>query len=145
MELSKSAILVADIPVDSRFPIHNRKLEVEKEGVHTPDDFEDEQVLVLRDGDKIHILTGCSHRNLPNIVNAAIRATRTAKIGSNSVDSICKEPTIPSWILSPNFCRTSIFENIYPCHCTGLTELFKLAGLLGSRFKPVSTGDIITL
>lgn len=148
VKFGKSVMLVSDIPVDNRYPVHNRNLTVESESANNkriPDLFEDEQILVLRDGDKIHILTGCSHRNLPNIVNAAIRATRTAKIGSIFGGLHLQGAEDSKLEAVAEYLRDIDFEKLYPCHCTGLKEICKLTKLLGDRCSPVSTGDTITL
>lgn len=145
LELEGIGRLVADIPVDPEFPVHNRKLEVERGGAKIPDPFDDEQILALRDGAKIHVLTGCAHRSLPNIVNAAIRATGVSKIGSivGGLHLIGMDEAHLDKLAG--FMSGVDFENLYPCHCSGIAEKLYLRDKLGDRVKLISTGDNITL
>ena len=52
------------------YPVDSCGLQVRRSGAVLPDDFRHEQYLLLTEGDKRVLISGCSHRGIVNIVHA---------------------------------------------------------------------------
>lgn len=109
------------------------------------DNFDDELSLVFDEKDGIVIVTGCAHRGILNIANAAIRAFPGKPIkalvgGFHLIDASDKElaeiaKTIA--LLDP--------EAVFCAHCTGLRGFSALLNILPGRVAWLSCGMSISI
>ena len=70
-EILPGALLFADVGRELPLPAANAVLFREEGGALVPDDFRDEQHLLLRAEGKAVLVTGCAHRGIGNIVRRA--------------------------------------------------------------------------
>ncbi len=141
--LGEHVLLVTDIPAGGGFPVNNEGLTVKRDGRSVPDPFDDELAVTLIDGGRIHILTGCSHRALPNIVEAAFAASGVRRVGSILGGLHTKGTGRETLDKLAGYLETVGFEALYPCHCTGREEADYLRGRLGDRVRPAAAGYAI--
>jgi 7,8-dihydropterin-6-yl-methyl-4-(beta-D-ribofuranosyl)aminobenzene 5'-phosphate synthase len=71
-EISENIFLFPDINIVHPIDFHNEGLKVENYGQIVTDQFEDELFLVLKQNNKLNIVTACSHRGITNICETAI-------------------------------------------------------------------------
>lgn len=67
-EINESIHIITGIPHHDPLPRANEGLLMGKEGVLLPDDFIHEQNLLIKEGERSVLLTGCSHNGIVNIV-----------------------------------------------------------------------------
>ena len=137
--LSKSAVEIlpgvtmsGEIPLavegnsfDSRFRTGYKDL--------VQDTFEEEQCLILRDGDSTAVLVGCAHKGLENNVLAAMDTAGVSRVdllvggfhlgmaGEDRLESIV------------HFLERMDIGQIVCCHCTGMSAFEYLRARLGDR------------
>ena len=110
-----------------------------------PDLFEDELSLVSVEGGELTIVTGCAHRGILNIAQAARRA-----FPGKSVRAIVGGFHLGSW---PDKALAEIARDfaalepaaLYPSHCTGLRGFAALDAALHGKAASLSCGMTIEL
>jgi 7,8-dihydropterin-6-yl-methyl-4-(beta-D-ribofuranosyl)aminobenzene 5'-phosphate synthase len=109
------------------------------------DTYEDEQCLVVRNGNSISVLVGCAHRGLENNVRAAMNVEGVDRIdliaggfhlGGTSEDSL--EALV-------GFLRSVDVGRIACCHCTRNSAYEYMRSKLGPRVTLGRTGASWTL
>lgn len=124
-EIAQDIFILAE--VEEKHPIHDR--------------VDHEIVLVIKNNNKLIILSGCSHgeilniigtvtRMFPNIyIKAVIGGFHLTEKDKDFVERIGREMS-----------KYSI-ERIYTCHCTGVGNCRILKTILGSKIEYISTGS----
>ncbi len=117
--ISDSIIFLGEIPRINNFEAQNISFEDENEIL---DFIPDDSALAIIQQEQLHIITGCSHSGICNIVDYARKIT-----GIDSVKTV-----IGGFHLKQNdeqtqktiqFFKSNKIENIYPSHCTQLEAL----------------------
>lgn len=127
----------------------NSTLFEEQDGDYIPDPFHHEQNLLIREGERLHLLAGCAHRGIINILR------RAAEIGGKAPDSVfagfhLTNPGLKQ-DLPESFVRLVGLElKKYPClyytgHCTGAKPFAVLKDVLGDRVSYLSGGLEVTV
>ncbi|MCI1966826.1 MAG: MBL fold metallo-hydrolase [Oscillospiraceae bacterium] len=117
----------------------------EKNGEKVPDTMEDEQILVVRDGNGLAVFSGCSHRGIVNCLEHVRRCFPDIKIKFLAAGmhlSREKENRIKK---TEEYLVQSELEVIVPLHCTGIPEASRLKMALGDRCILGQVGDRINL
>ncbi|HQJ05764.1 MAG TPA: MBL fold metallo-hydrolase [Spirochaetota bacterium] len=71
-EIAKGFFIIPDIKIYNNFDTHFKNMYIlNEENEFIEDNFLDEQFLVIKNGGKINIVSGCSHRGITNIVKTA--------------------------------------------------------------------------
>ena len=123
-------------------PIESYGLNVRRKGVISPDDFRHEQYLLITEGDRRILISGCSHRGIVNIVHwfhpdVLIGGFHLMKLdpqgdGQEALDQVASEllayPTV-----------------YHTCHCTGVPQYEYLKPKMGDRLFYISAGQEITV
>lgn len=112
-------------------------------GVHTPDKFAHEQYLLIREGDKTVLISGCAHKGVVNIVrwfepNVLIGGFHLAKLNPDIPEQHAQLSSIANDLLAGS---TSYFTG----HCTGAPAYHFLQERMGERLHALSTGLTFTL
>lgn len=104
------------------------------------DFFQEELTLVLRDGNSAHVITGCSHRGIGNIlldihnqgftIKSVVGGFHLTKDNISGVDTGCK------------ILKKLEIPLIRPCHCTGDTVVEKMKHELPGKVFEVNGGDV---
>ncbi len=118
--ISDTIIFLGEIPRNNTFEAQNTSFEDEN---GNPDFIPDDSALVIIQQEQLHIITGCSHSGICNIIDYARKIT-----GIDSVKTV-----LGGFHLKYNseqtqktihFLKSNQIENIYPSHCTQLEALF---------------------
>ena len=120
-------------------PLNTCGLTVEENGVLVPEDFRHEQYLLVREGEKRILISGCSHKGICNL--AAWFQPDILVGGFHLKDKEAHDPAIAQLgeILGT-------FPTIYYTgHCTGTAQYDQLKGILGDRLQAFSTGTVLEL
>ena len=141
LSLGDGLTLYPDIPL--RDPVNSWGLQKQQDGRLVPDDFRHEQYLLLEEGGKRILFSGCSHRGILNIarhfrpdvliggfhfmkLDPQTREGRTAL--TQAAESLLALPCV-----------------YYTCHCTGIPQYEFLKTILGDRLHYLATGSRLTL
>lgn len=119
-------------------PSDTSGLTVEENGVLRPEDFRHEQYLLVEEGGKRILFSGCSHKGILNIVahfqpDILVGGFHFMKIQDEETlrsagEALLQYPTI-----------------YYTGHCTGQAQYTFLKDILGDRLNALSTGFVATL
>lgn len=127
--------------------LSNNKLLVPQGDGYRQDPFRHEQSLVIRDGGRLVLLAGCSHRGIVNIMDAAMEMTGApfdAVVGgfhlSNPRDG-GSEPGETIDAIAEYF--LSLPTEYWTCHCTGMTAFQMLRERLGDKIHYAAAGTTI--
>jgi 7,8-dihydropterin-6-yl-methyl-4-(beta-D-ribofuranosyl)aminobenzene 5'-phosphate synthase len=109
-----------------------------------PDEFDDEQFLVLKKGNEISILTACSHRGITNICNTAVEYFKlpvNIVLGGFHIKD-CPENQYQFIVdclkgLSPKYIGVS--------HCTGVDKFARMVNDFPAKVFYNQTGNEITI
>ena len=147
-QVDQNLTLFSDITGQDCKPLGNRTLFERENGQYVPDRFTHEQSLIVREGDKAALFTGCAHRG----VNICARAK----------EIIGRDPDFViggMHLFSPSTGKSEPDENIravasrlaqtgsryYTCHCTGQHAFAVLRETLGERIAFLAAGSVIEL
>lgn len=146
-QVSDTLTLFSDIAGADCVPTGNRTLYERENGTYVPDRFLHEQSLIVREGDKTVLLTGCAHRGVVNI------CARAKELLGRDPDVVIGG----MHLFSPSTGKSEPDENIravaerlaqtnsryYTCHCTAPHAYDVLRETLGERIAFLSAGSII--
>ncbi len=124
---------------DAVIPAEPFGLTMERNGCRVPEDFRHEQYLLIREGEKTILFSGCSHRGIENIVqwfqpDVLIGGFHFSKLDpasprlTEAARQLLKYPTV-----------------YYTGHCTGQTQYAAMKEVMGDRLHELSTGSILKL
>jgi 7,8-dihydropterin-6-yl-methyl-4-(beta-D-ribofuranosyl)aminobenzene 5'-phosphate synthase len=129
-------------------PRGNRRLFVDSAGTLVRDPFDHELMMVVHEEDAMVVFTGCSHRGILNLIDAARaqfpRVPIKAVFGGFHLIGL---PFFDSMAASRAEVREigwqvldKVEGPVYSGHCTGKKGFGVLAGVMGERLKPFNTG-----
>ena len=120
-------------------PSYSDGLTVLKRGQHEPDDFRHEQYLLIREGEKRILVTGCSHRGVMNIKTWFAPDVYVGGFHLMKLDPVAdriKLKAVGSFLTQK--------ETVYfTGHCTGEEQYALLKETLGERLHRLSTGSFL--
>ena len=119
-------------------PADTAGLEMEEQGQRKPDDFRHEQYLLVEEGDKRILISGCSHKGILQIMEAFrpdilvggfhfMKITEEAKL-AEAAKKLLEYDTV-----------------YYTGHCTGLTQYAYLKSVMGDQLHYIAAGTIVEL
>ncbi len=121
-----------------------KKYPVESHGMHTLspegkelDQFFHEQYLIITEGDKKTVISGCSHKGILNIMSwlkpdVIVGGFHFYPLDVNGAGKEKLDLSIQELLE---------YETMYyTCHCTGSTQYQYLKGYMGSRIEYIATG-----
>lgn len=124
-------------------PIDSFGLSREQDGALIPDDFRHEQVLLIREGEKRILISGCSHRG---VLNYARWFTPDVLIGGFHISKL--DPEDPPARARLEALAHALLEQdtvYYTGHCTGLPQFDFLKTIMGSQLHAIYTGHEVRL
>lgn len=148
-KIDEDILLFSNVDRKEFLSTSNKSL-LKKEGdLYLEDDFRHEQNLILKEGDKHILISGCSHCGVVNILDKA------SKILNENIDisigglHLCKPST--KKIEKEEFIR-ALGENLkerdtkfYTCHCTGEKPFSILKDILGEKIDYLKTGSVLEI
>lgn len=117
-------------------PSYSGDLTVERKGQRIPDDFKHEQYLLIREGEKRLLISGCSHRGVMNIKTWFAPDVFVGGFHLMKLDPVkdrVKLRAVGSYLTQKD---TVYFTG----HCTGEEQYALLKEVLGERLQRLSTG-----
>ncbi len=131
-------------------PSSNGNLRVKTEdGAYEPDCFDHEQSLVITEGERSVLLSGCAHNGIRNILreykrkfgrepDAVISGFHLMKKTEYSDEEICE-------IIDTAKELKEYQTQFYTGHCTGLPAYRVMKSIMGDRLEYVHCGDTVSL
>ncbi|WP_303850323.1 MBL fold metallo-hydrolase [Seleniivibrio woodruffii] len=109
------------------------KLFAEVDGITAKDRFRDEQFLIIREDEGIHIVTGCTHCGPENLINFAKKLFPDKKILSltGGLHLFRSDGSYTQKVI--NVLRCEDIKIIATGHCTGLDASFAIKAALGEK------------
>ncbi|HOF12434.1 MAG TPA: MBL fold metallo-hydrolase [Treponemataceae bacterium] len=104
----------------------------------------DETILAIETDKGLFLITGCGHAGFINICETIRKRTRKkilAVLGGFHLEGVSKERLKAT----RDYIKKTGIEKIYPCHCTGDTEIEWLEKELPGIAQKVCVGDLIKL
>ena len=130
-----------------RLPFSNARLKRETGGVFRQDEFEHEHFLVISEGAKRVLISGCAHNGVLNILKEYTRRFGAAPDAVISGFHLMKKTDHTAGeireIEDTARALTQYDTVFYTCHCTGLPAFERMKQIMGSRLEYVHSGDEI--
>ena len=152
-EVAPGVWLLTEIEDNHPRPTGNRRLFAERDGALTPDPFDHELVMVIREDDGMVIFSGCSHNGILNMVdtararfpNSPVKAVFGGfhLIGLPKFNTMAASPADVESIARDMMTR--IDGTVFTGHCTGGKAYGVLAGVMGDTLRPLSTGATVVV
>lgn len=128
----------------------NDKLFAKRNGKIVFDQFEHEQYLIITDGNKQVMITGCSHNGIANIIEkyVEINEGRIDKLacvlgGFHLFNPITRKYESDELISDLAEYLSGLNANFYTCHCTGQKAYKILKDRMGKQLDYLSVGTRI--
>jgi len=151
-EIATDIFIVPSITTQHPLPTGNGSLYKEEEGALIPDDFDHEDLLVMRDDDGLIIFSGCCHNGILNVLDT-VRAEFPgcpikAVIGGFHLfnPALAKIAEEPAYVRSLGEAMLASEGTLFITgHCTGTEAYGILKEILGDRLAYFSTGREFSL
>jgi 7,8-dihydropterin-6-yl-methyl-4-(beta-D-ribofuranosyl)aminobenzene 5'-phosphate synthase len=145
-EIGNDIYIITDIEKKYPTPTSNKYLFVKTGDRLVRDSFDHELIMVIKENDRLNVITGCSHNGVNNMIQAVknnfpkekiktvvggFHLMKTSKVRCTETDAISK------------MFQAENIEKIYTGHCTGKTAFKRLKSLLGDRIELLKTGAVI--
>lgn len=142
-EIFPDVFLVSRIPKGADFegvsPVFYRTQEEQL----IPDDMQDEQVLVIRDGGKIHVIAGCCHMGFVSCLRYVREKFPEEAFGTVLAGMHLRSASCERLNATIEAVRELNIERLIPVHCTGMMAIAQMKLALGERCRTVSAGSEI--
>ena len=136
-DLRDGLTLCAETPLPTVCAPGTFGLTAEVDGTRIPDPFRHEQYLLVREGSRRILFSGCSHRGILNIVD---RFRPDILVGGFHVSKMPADNTLTELAQK----LAAYGTDFYTCHCTGLPQLAHMARFM-PRLHAITTGDSLNL
>lgn len=141
--------LYSKLETKNYLPEGNKDLFKKDSDFLIPDDFSHEQYLIIKEGNKTILLTGCAHKGIVNIVEEFIKLKNYSPDYVIGGFHLLKEPMRSSKgqrrIEEIAKYLKGVGAKYYTCHCTGNKAYKILKEILGDRIEYLSTGSQIEI
>lgn len=123
-------------------PTDNYKLYTIRDGVKIPEDFRHEQYLLLREGNKTVLITGCSHKGIVNLAHwfapdILVGGFHFKALDPQSADRAVLDDACEHLLSHPT--------TYYTGHCTGVKQFQYLKTKMHHRVHYLSTGQVLSI
>ncbi len=126
----------------SRFPMDSFGLNVRENGCFYPDSFLHEQYLLVEEGEKKILFSGCSHRGILNIADCF---RPDVLIGGFHFKKLDPEGAGAETLKEAAAVLMEYPSLYYTGHCTGQAQYRFLKQIMGERLSYLSTGSVLTI
>lgn len=124
------------------YPSDSGGLTMLVEGKMVQDDFRHEQYLLIREGGRRILISGCSHKGILNIMDWFRLDVLIGGFHFVSIDLDEEGREILSQRADALLAYPAVY---YTCHCTGVPQYEYLKTLMGDRLHYLSCGQALTL
>ena len=123
------------------FNINSFGLNVLRCDKYVADDFCHEQYLLIHEGNKKILISGCSHKGLINIMRCVQPDVFVGGFHYSKLDPAADSVTLDG--IADNLLKLNC--TFYTCHCTGVEQYNYLKTKLSNTLFYLSTGDIVEI
>ena len=147
LKIDEELSLFSGIGKRYRIPETNARLKEQKEGGYVQDEFAHEQCLVVREGGRTVLFSGCAHNGILNILEHYQNLYGKAPDMVISGFHMMKKEQYTDRELE-DMIKTAKLLSKYPtgfytCHCTGLPAYEVMKKYMGDKLEYVHTGEEI--
>lgn len=132
-----------------RWPEGNRELTEEKDGKRTQDVFSHEQCLIVREGNRTLLASGCAHNGILNILDRYRELTGTypdaVVSGFHMIKKTGYEESDLTAIRQTAEELKAIPTAFYSGHCTGNLPFDVMKEIMGEKLRRITAGDTFTV
>lgn len=121
----------------------DKNLYISKNGEYLKDHFPDEQYLILSEDENYHLITGCSHAGIVNIILDFRKKFGNVKLKSISGGFHLFRSSIRELERVLNFLIENNIEYIITGHCTGIDAICHFKNRLDERLIPIKVGLVV--
>ena len=141
LDLGGGLFITGEVSSTAKEPVHNKNLFIETDGEAVPDGFRDEIYLVFREADGIHIVSGCSHKGILNILSHIAGLFPGTPILSLTGGMHWRgSPASELDTVARRLAGYSI-RSLRLLHCTGAAEAAYIKQKTGMNIRYSSSGD----
>lgn len=147
-EISREVSLLHEVTRKEPLPPGNETLYMEKGGEILPDDFIHEQHLVVREGEKTVLFSGCGHQGILNILGTLedqMNIKTDAVFGGFHIKKPSKVNPDPFYVDHLAVKLAEKGAHYYTCHCTGRKMYGKLQKTLKTKIDYIRTGSVVEI
>ena len=130
-------------------PFTNKRLLIKENGGFVNDDFAHEQYLVIRDGDRRILISGCAHNGILSILDAFKDKYGTAPDAVISGFHLMKKTKYTDEELREIIDISKELKKyptqFFTCHCTGMPAYRIMKLTMGEKLQYVHTGEEVDL
>lgn len=149
LQIDEELFLLAGIGTDRPVPAGNKELKIKTDQGLLPDDFPDEQCLVIKQGDKRYLFSGCAHHGILNILEgfrACYGVDPDAVFGGfHLMNKKGYSEEERKQIVNIARELKEYKTRYYTGHCTGEEPFNIMKQILEEQVVYVHCGDVITL
>ncbi len=142
IEIARDVFIMPEIniynPIDTNFISSTRKVGNE----FIPDEFDDELFMVVKQDEKINIVTACSHRGITNICSTATEYLNLP-VGLVLGGFHMKDCSVEQYVHIMHYFRLLQPESIGTCHCIGLEKFADLHRECETHLFYNFTGNVV--
>ena len=123
------------------YPTDSHGFTVIRDGQMVRDDFHHEQYLLIKDGDKTYLISGCSHKGIQNVMYWMRSCPPDMVVGGFHLSKVpVDESGKPR--LDDVACTLLEYPSVYyTCHCTGIQQYQYLKTRMRGQLEYLSAGD----
>lgn len=146
MQLDDELFLFSGITGRRCYPQGNLKLSRLENGVKVPDDFSHEQCLVITQGDKRWLLSGCSHNGILNILDRYREIFQSEPdfclTGFHMMKKDGEHTDEEKAVIIQTAEELSKMHTVfYSGHCTGIPAFEMMKGIMGDKLIALHSGE----
>ena len=145
LALDGELFLFTNVRGTQALPAGNAELLAEKEGVLLPDDFSHEQYLVITDGKRKLLVSGCAHNGILNILEEyekVVGGEPDAVISGFHMKKKQGYEAADIAVIEETARRLSrMHTKFFTGHCTGEEPFARMCAIMGSQLQYVRSGE----
>ncbi len=145
VRLSENIWTTGEIPRSNEYEGLEPDLWTKGDGGWLPDDFPDDQALIVKTRYGLVVVLGCAHRGMVNTLEYARKLTGTDRVHAVIGGSHLHHASEERVMLSLDALRGMKVERLGLCHCTGEAVSALFAGEFGSGFTYCHAGTRLDL
>ncbi len=127
------------------YPTDSYGLNMLEDGKLTPDDFRHEQYLLIHQEDQLVLISGCSHKNILNILHWIRPKHPDVVVGGFHLMTLDPKGE-DRFILNTTAAVLANYNpRSYPCHCTGIEQYEYLKQTMGQKLSYLSAGEEVII
>ncbi len=130
-------------------PFTNHRLKIRRDGEYLPDDFGHEHYLVVREGGRSVLFSGCAHNGVLSILDAYAVKYGTQPDAVVSGFHLMKKAPYTDYELGEIIDMAKALRKyrtkFVTCHCTGIPAYTIMKNVMGEQLSYVHSGEEVTL